>query len=150
MLYRNLLLVIHIATAGAWLGANVMQGMVPGMLGTTGPAAAKWFRATETLAKRFYMPVGITVLVSGILLVLNSDAFSFGSLFVTIGFAAVIIGGVLGGTVFGPKSAAMAEALESGETEHATSIRATLARFGAFDTLVLLVAIYAMVAKLGA
>ena len=41
MLYRNLLLVLHIAAAGAWLGANILQAIIPGILGPVSPAAAK-------------------------------------------------------------------------------------------------------------
>lgn len=150
MAYRDILLVLHIAGAGAWLGANVMQAILPGLLGPTSPAAASWFRATEKLSGRFYIPVGVTVLVTGILLVLNAEAYGFGSVFVTIGFVAIVIGAVLGSTVFGPKSAAIAEAIENGDEDLANSTRETTGRFGALDTLVLLFTIYAMVSKLGA
>lgn len=150
MLYRNLLLVLHIAAAGAWLGANILQAIIPGILGPVSPAAAKWFRATEKLSRSFYIPVGVTVLVTGILLVLHSTVYGFGSVFVTIGFAAVIIGAVLGSTVFGPKSTEIAEAIESGDNERANRVRATTGQFGVLDTLVVLFTIYAMVSKLGA
>jgi sugar phosphate permease len=150
MFYGDILLVIHIAAAGAWLGANLMQAMVPGLLGPVTPAAASWFRTTEKLSGRFYIPVGVTVLVTGILLVLNSDLYGFGSVFVSIGFVAVVIGAVLGSTVFGPKSVAIADAIDAGETDRANKIRGTVGSFGILDTLVVLFTIYAMVAKLGA
>jgi hypothetical protein len=150
MAYRDILLVLHIAGAGAWLGANIMQALVPGLMGPTSPAAASWFRVTEKLSGRFYIPVGVTILATGILLVLDSDPYGFGSAFVSIGFGAVVIGAVLGSTVFGPKSAAIADALDSGNTVLAEKIRATTGQFGVLDTLVLLFAIYAMVSKVGA
>jgi hypothetical protein len=150
MFYGEILLVIHIAAAGAWLGANLMQAIVPGLLGPVTPAASSWFRTTEKLATRFYIPVAVTVLVTGILLVLNSEAFGFGSVFVSIGFVAVIIGAVLGSTVFGPKSVAIADAIDAGETDRAHKIRGTVGSFGILDTMVVLFTIYAMVAKLGA
>ncbi len=150
MFYGDILLVIHIAAAGAWLGANLMQAIVPGLLGPVTPAASSWFRTTEKLSGRFYIPVGVTVLVSGILLVLNSDAYGFGSVFVSIGFVAVVVGAVLGSTVFGPKSVAIADAIDTGEVDRANKLRGTVGGFGVLDTLVLLFTIYAMVAKLGA
>jgi hypothetical protein len=150
MFYRNILLVLHIAGAGAWFGANLMQAIVPGLLGPVSPAAASWFRTTEKLATRFYIPVAVTILVTGILLVLNSEAYGFGSVFVSIGFVAVIIGAVLGSTVFGPKSEAIADAIDSGEADRADKMRGTVGGFGILDTLVVLFTIYAMVAKLGA
>lgn len=150
MFYGHILLVIHIAAAGAWFGANLLQAIVPGLLGPVTPAAASWFRTTEKLSGRFYIPVGVTVLVTGILLVLNSEAYGFGSVFVAIGFATVVIGAVLGSTVFGPKSLAIADAIDAGETDRADKIRVTVGNFGILDTVILLFTFYAMVAKLGA
>lgn len=150
MAYHDILLVLHIAAVGTWLGANIIQALVPGLLGPTSPAAANWFRATEKLSGRLYIPAGVTVLVTGILLVLDSDLYGFSSVFVSIGFAAVIIGAVLGSTVFGPKALAIANALDSGDTALAESTRARTGQFGILDTLVLLFTIYAMVSKLGA
>lgn len=150
MFYGDILLVIHIAAAGAWLGANLMQAIVPGLLGPVTPAAASWFRTTEKLATRFYIPMSVTVLVTGVLLVLNSEAYGFGSVFVSIGFVAIVIGAVLGSTVFGPKSRAIADAIDAGETERAHKVRGTVGGFGILDTMVVLFTIYAMVAKLGA
>lgn len=149
MLYRNLLLVVHIAAVGAWLGANVMQALIPGLIGPESAAASAWFRATEKLSGRFYIPVGVTVLITGILLVLDAPAYGFGTVFVTIGFVAIIVGAVLGSTVFGPKSRAIADAIDSGDTTLAASTRESTGRWGIVDTLVLLFTIYAMVAKLG-
>lgn len=149
MAYRDILLVLHIAGVGTWFGANIMQAVVPGLIGPTSAAAASWFRVTEKLATRLYIPAGVTILVTGILLVLDSSQYGFGSVFVTIGFAAVIIGAVLGSAVFGPKSRAIADALDSGDTVLADKTRATTGQFGALDTLIVLFTIYAMVAKIG-
>lgn len=150
MAYHDILLVLHIAAVGTWLGANIMQALVPGLLGPTSAAASAWFRTTEKLSGRLYIPAGVTVLVTGILLVINSDLYGFGSVFVSIGFGAVVIGAVLGSTVFGPKSLVIANALDSGDTALAESTRATTGQFGVLDTLILLFTIYAMVSKLGA
>lgn len=150
MAYRDVLLVLHIAGVATWFGANVMQAVVPGLIGPTSSAAASWFRVTEKLSTRLYIPAGVTIVLTGVLLVLNSTAYGFGSVFVSIGFAAVIIGAVLGSTVFGPKSRAIADALDSGEIALAEKTRAVTGQFGALDTLILVFTIYAMVAKLGA
>jgi hypothetical protein len=148
--YRDILLVIHISAAGAWLGANLIQAIVPGVVGLESSGAASWFRTTEKLSSRFYIPVGVTVLVTGILLVLKSDRYGFGSTFVTIGFVAVVIGAVLGSAVFGPKSAVTADAIDAGDIALARKTWGTLSSFGILDTLVLLFTIYTMVSKLGA
>lgn len=89
-------------------------------------------------------------MITGILLVIDSDSYGFGSIFVTIGFVAVVIGAVLGSTVFGPKSVAIADAIDRGDVAGANRARATTGQFGVLDTLVLVVTIYAMVFKVGA
>lgn len=149
MVYRNVLLMLHIVAVGTWLGANVVQAIVPGILGPESSATAAWFRATEKLSRFLYIPAGVTVLVTGILLVLNSDLYGFGSAFVGIGFTAVVIGAVLGSVVFGPKSLQIAEAIESGDMSTANRVRGVAGRFGALDTLIIVFTIFAMVSKLG-
>ena len=37
---RDILLVLHIAGAGTWLGANIVQAVAPSMAAKQGPAAA--------------------------------------------------------------------------------------------------------------
>lgn len=149
MVYRDVLLMIHITAVGTWLGANVVQAVVPGILGPESAAAAAWFRATEKLARLLYIPAGVTVLITGILLVLNSEIYGFGLAFVGIGFAAVVIGAVLGSVVFGPKSLQIAQAIESGYLTAANEVRQVAGRFGALDTLIIVFTIFAMVSKLG-
>jgi hypothetical protein len=149
MLYRNLLLFVHIAAVGAWLGANIVQAIVPGLIGQESAAASAWFRVTEKMSKALYIPAGVIVLITGVLLVLDSEVYGFGTLFVTIGFMAVIIGAVLGSVVFGPRSTAIADALESGDVVAANRLRLATGRFGVLDTLIVLFTIFAMVAKLG-
>lgn len=149
MLYRDILLMLHISAVGIWLGANVVQAMVPGLLKSEATAMSAWFRVTEKMSRTLYIPAGVTVLITGILLVLNSELYGFGSVFVTIGFVAVIAGAVLGSVVFGPNSLAIANALDSGDTAAADRLREATGRFGVLDTLILLFTIYAMVAKLG-
>lgn len=149
MTYRDILLVLHIAGAGTWLGANVVQAVVPPAAARAGQAAlASWYRITSALATRLYMPAAILILVTGILLVLQDRAYGFGSLFVTIGFGMVVIGAVLGILVFGPGGESAAEAVESGEHLAIRSAVARLTRWGLIDTLLVLFTITVMVLRL--
>lgn len=151
MLYGDILLVIHIMAAGAWLGGNILQATAPSMIGRDNATVVSgWYRLTEKMSSRFYMPIGITVLITGIFLVLNSNDSSFGSVFVNIGFVTVIVGGVLGARVFGPTSLAMADAVDSGNESAIATSNSKLTRFGVFDTLLLVFTFYVMVSKLGA
>ena len=146
---RDIMLVLHIAGAGAWLGGNVLQAMVPGMAARQSvEAAAGWYRVAAELSKRLYMPAAILVLVTGIVLVLQDDSYSFGSLFVTIGFAMIVIGALFGIFIFDPGSKAAAEAVESGQESRVKAAVKRLATFGTIDTLLLLFTITAMVLRL--
>ncbi len=113
-------------------------------------AAAGWYRVAARLSSRLYMPVGILLLFTGIWLVLDSEVFSFASVFVTIGFAVIIIGALLGEFVFEPGSERAAQAVEAGDQGAIKAAAGRVAAFGTLDTLLVLFAITAMVLKLGA
>lgn len=149
MTFREILLVLHIAGAGTWLGANVVQAVVPPAAARTGAATlAGWYRVTSVLARRVYMPAAFLILITGVALVFDSEAYGFGSLFVTIGFGMVIIGAVLGIVVFGPGGEAAAEAVESEDPSRIRSVVSRLTAWGLVDTLLLLFTITAMVLRL--
>jgi hypothetical protein len=83
-----------------------------------------------------------------ILLVLHSDAYGFGTTFVTIGFGMIVIGAIIGIVVFGPGGDAAAEAVESGDQSRIRSAAARLTRWGLVDTLLLLFTLTAMMLRL--
>lgn len=149
MTYRDVLLVFHIVGAGTWLGANIVQAVVPTAATRFGAVTlAGWYRITSALAKRLYIPAALTILLSGVLLVLEGDAYSFGDTFVTIGFGMIVVGAVLGSVVFGPGGEAAAEAVEAGDTSRIRSAVAKLTTWGLVDTLLLIFTITAMVLRL--
>jgi hypothetical protein len=148
---RDILLVLHIAAAGTWIGANVVQAVAPSMAAKQGPqTAAGWYRIAGGLSTRLYMPVAILLLATGIWMVLISEQFSFGSVFVSIGFAAIVIGALLGKFVFEPGSEKAAAAIESGDAVAMKATAGRIAGFGVLDTLIILFTITAMVISLGA
>jgi hypothetical protein len=147
---RNVLLVIHIAAAGAWLGASVTQMVVAPMLTRqSAEVASAWMTASMSLAKRLYPIAGGVVFAAGIALVLVSDIYGFSDVFVGIGIVVVVLGGILGTRVFGPAAAQAADAYGSGDTTAGRAASTKIARFGLLDVVLLLVAITAMVAKWG-
>jgi hypothetical protein len=149
MTYRNILLVLHIAGAGTWLGANVVQAVVPPSAARLGKEAlAGWYRLSSILARRLYIPAAILILLTGVLLVLENEAYGFGSTFVVIGMAMIVVGAVLGMVVFGPGGDAAASAVESEDESMIRSAVARLTRWGLVDTLLLLTTITVMVLRL--
>lgn len=149
MTYREILLVLHIAGVGTWLGANVVQAMVPPVAARSGVAAlAGWYRVTSVLTRRLYMPAAILILITGVALVIDSEAYGFGSTFVTIGFGMIFVGAVLGIMVFRPAGERAAEAVESEDHPRVRSAVSRLTAWGLVDTLLLLLTITAMVLRL--
>lgn len=146
---RDVLLVLHIAGAGTWFGANIVQAVVPSMaMKQAGPAASGWYRIAGRLSTVLYMPAAILILLTGIFLVLQSEIYGFGSLFVSIGFVTIVIGALLGIFVFGPVSAKAADAIDAGDAEGTKAATGRLAAFGIIDTLLVLTTITVMVLKL--
>ncbi|MEA1903094.1 MAG: DUF2269 family protein [Actinomycetota bacterium] len=146
---RDVLLVIHIAGAGSWLGANLLQAVVPSMAAKQGvEAAAGWFRVAGELSKKFYMPVSTVLLATGIWMVLLDDSISFENVFVVIGIGMIVVGALLGIFVFEPGSEEAATAVESGDEARLKAAVGKIARFGTIDTLLLIVTISVMVIRL--
>ncbi len=145
---REVLLTFHIAGAGISLGANVLQAVVPGMVARHGSqAAAGWYRVAAKLVNRVYVPAAVAIVITGTLLVLGADEYGFGTRFVTVGFAMIVLGAVLGFVVFEKGSERAAEAIESEDRGRVRSAISRLTAFGALDTLLLLLTIVAMVTR---
>jgi len=149
--FRDILLVLHIAGAGTWFGANIVQAVVPPMaLKEAGAAASGWYRIAGRLSTVLYMPAAILILLTGVILVLQSDAYDFDNLFVAIGFVTIAIGALLGTFVFGPVSQRAADAIDANDSAAIKASTGRLAMFGVIDSLLVLTTITVMVLKLGA
>jgi hypothetical protein len=149
---RNLLLIVHITAVAAWLGANFTQGVVGGrLIADEHLTAAAWMRSTLRMGQVLYPPAAVLILLSGIFLVLTSKgAYRFDSPFVAIGVAVVIAGAVLGSLVFGRLWKRAAELHEAGGSADLAAIHQRLTFWGILDTVLMLIALVAMVTRLGA
>lgn len=148
---RDVLLILHIAAAGTWLGADLVQAVGQRMMAGTGSETrAGWYRFTGNLVRPLYMPAVALLVITGVWMVLSIDAYSFADTFVIIGLAVVVVGTVLGFAIFEPTSQAAARAVESDDPASLRSANGKLATFGVIDTLLVLFAITVMVLRLGA
>ncbi|HEX4866418.1 MAG TPA: DUF2269 family protein [Acidimicrobiales bacterium] len=125
---RTLLLWLHIASVAAWLGANFVQ-LVLSPRFAKGPAdvAAAWTRQTIWLGERYYNAAGAVLGVTGVLLVLDGD-WPWGTTFLWVGIAVLVIGGAMGGLLFGPLAKRRVAALESGDALPPSGPRAASSR----------------------
>ena len=141
---RNLLLLVHIASVAAWLGANFVQLVLAPRLRRQGKdEAIAWSEGARFLGQRYYNVAGVIVGVSGVLLVLEGDWRWRG--FVLVGIATVVIGATLGIAAFDPLLRREAAALHLGDDATVARIRHNLTSLAALDTTLLLVAMLAMI-----
>ena len=96
----------------------------------------------------YFPPAAIVILVTGILLVLETD-WAFEDSFVVIGIAAVIAGALLGAKVFDPIAKAAVAAHTEADKAAVRKAYHRFSRFGLLDIAILVFAIVAMVTKLG-
>lgn len=142
MAYRNALLVVHIAAAAAWLGANFTQlALTPWFVRRGGEVAAGWFEATSLLAKRYYSAAGAVLAVTGVLLVIESG-YEWSAGFIAVGITVIVIGAVLGVAFFGPEGERLVEASRAGTPNAGRYLQVAVV-----DTGLVLFAIWAMVSR---
>jgi putative copper export protein len=146
---RSFLLFLHIVGAAGWLGGGLFAFQTYTQVARMGPPAAG--DALKELDKRGTMYFGITsglVLLSGIALVLTSDAFGWTDGFVLIGLGAFILSGVIQSLVGKKANQGLNEAATTGNGIE-PAVRSW--QFGSvWDLVILLVVVWAMVTKLGA
>jgi uncharacterized membrane protein len=147
---RETLLVVHIIGVAAWLGANLTMAFVGTSNAGAEPGTRRWWAVTQGNMGRIYKSVAaVLVLVTGVWLVLDDSGISMGSTFVSIGFAAIIIGILFGVFVYGPGCRRIAQAIDEGDGEAEKSANSRLALVGGIETLILVVTIVAMVGAWG-
>ncbi|HEU5113311.1 MAG TPA: DUF2269 family protein [Acidimicrobiia bacterium] len=146
---RDGLLFLHIVGVAGWLGGGVYAMYTYSALATMEPsAAAAALQRLKKVEDRFFGPASGLVLLSGIGLVLTSEAFGWGDAFVLIGLGAFLISAILGATIGKRNSERLIEAANtgSGVEDALRSWRAGTV----WDFVILAVVIWAMITKLGA
>ena len=143
---RNLLLLVHIASVAAWLGANFVQFVLGPRFRRRGASEARaWSEAAQFLGRRYYNVAGVVVGVSGVFLVLDGHWGWHG--FVLVGIATVVVGATLGIAVFDPLLRQESAALERGDGETAARAQHNVMSVAFLDTALLLVTMLAMIAR---
>ena len=147
MTSRTLVLALHIAAVGAWLGANFVQAVLtPRFAKERADIAAAWTRQTIWLGERYYAVVGALIAITGVILVLDND-WEWSDGFIWVGIGVVVIGAVMGVAVFGPLAKQRADALESGDEATAQAAVGKIIPFAVLDTALVLLAVLARVHK---
>lgn len=143
---RTLLLTLHIAAAGSWLGADIVLHALTPRFERDLSAASTWARAQVWMHGSYYPIVAVMLLATGVLLVLEGG-WSWSSDFIWVGVGAIVLGAALGGGGLGSLSKRRVTALAVGDESTAIDASRKLQRLGVVVTLLPIVAILAMVDK---
>ena len=151
MSWYELLLTIHIAAVGLWLGSGIAITVIgsralavdPPSFGPLALHAGWW-------AGRAHPAAGAVILVAGILMVIDADL-SFGEAWISIALGGWIVVMGLSGGIIGPTSTRLMDAIRErgGYTGDLRPTASRLLRASRLETALLVLIIADMVAKPG-
>lgn len=148
---HNVLLVIHVLSVIVWLGAGVGATFIGARLTAEGGSVAvTWLRLGESMGPRLYGPASGLTLLSGIGLVLTSDAYSFGSLFVILGLTVWVLVAIGNGAFAAPREKKLLKATEEDDEPARRESISVLNRFVAVEYVLLVAVVVAMIFRWGA
>jgi len=103
--WYELLVFLHISAAIIWLGAGFLMTLVIFGARSAGDRAKELSeqQGLGWLAPRLFIPASLSTMIFGVLLVIDSDFWSFDQLWITIGLAGWLVSFVLGFFYFRPE-----------------------------------------------
>jgi hypothetical protein len=141
---RNLMLLAHITSVAAWLGANILQLVIgPRLRARGGDVARQWAETGEFLGKRYYSVVGGLVLITGIGLVFHGHWEWRG--FVLVGIGMVVVGAVTGIVGFDRLFKREVAARTSGDETAAKRAAHNITSLAFMDTFLVLLTMLTMI-----
>lgn len=152
MTLYEFLVLIHVLMAIVWVGGGIaLQVFALRATRSNDSARVAGFSAdAEWIGLRVFMPASVLLLVFGILAALEG-AWDFGSAWISIGFAAMIVSFFVGMGFSGPESARIAKLTAEHGADHPDVTRRIrrILTVSRLELVILLVAVWAMVAKPG-
>jgi hypothetical protein len=143
---RNLLLLAHITSVAAWLGANILQLVIgPRLRARGGDVARQWAETGVFLGRRYYNIIGVLVALTGIALVVHGHWHWRG--FVIVGIVMIVIGAVTGIVGFDRLFKQEVAARTSGDEVTAKRAAHNITSLAFMDTFLLLITMLAMIDK---
>lgn len=147
---NELILIVHILSAAAWIGGGLLGGFVAPRMARSGAGASLgWARVSAEAGTKYFNPAGILTVLTGIGLVLVSDLYDWSDTFVSIGLGVAIATALIGALAQRPGSERIIAALESGDYKAAATEGKKAAIWGSVTAGLLIVAVVVMVLKTG-
>ncbi len=150
---HELLLYVHVVGAIGWLGgaafANVMGTRI--LKAGTPEEGAAFGRQLGWIGERYFTPLSVLVLLSGVGMVLRSPVYSFGDPWITAGFTGIVTTIVIGSGFLGPQAKKMGRLIgERGPADpEVRAVTSRLLLIARIDLLILFVVVAMMVFKPG-
>lgn len=140
-------LLVHIAFVAVWLGSSVSLALASSSAGKQGGPVLTWFAGvSKVLNMRVKSVAFVMLFISGMGLIgMSNDLFDYGEPFVSVGFAAIIIGGAIGGMVHAPASKALAEAAENGDAQSARKAASKASLANGVEVVIVLITMFMMI-----
>ena len=147
----DLLLFLHIVAAIIWIGS----GFFAQLLGSRADKAsddaflAKLMQEIGVLGNKLFVPASLAVLLLGIALVVESDAWGFGQLWIVLGLVGYAMTFVTGAFVLGPTGEKLGAqmAADRGMTPETRAGALRLLALARLDLVVLLMVVFVMAVK---
>jgi uncharacterized membrane protein len=149
--WYEFLLFFHISMAVIWVGGGAMlQVMALRAMSDPDPKRLAGFTGdVELIGTRLLVPVSLLAFVGGLLLVIDSDFWSFSDDWITIGLVLFAITFLAGAGFFGPESGRIKKQIEA-EGPTSPAVQARMRRILALtraDLMVLFLIIFDMAVK---
>lgn len=145
---REFLLVLHILGAAGWVGGGLYGWFAYTQLATNASTSGSALRTLAERADRFFGPIAVTTLVTGIALVWTQDAWSWTDTFVLIGIGVFVFSAGFQPLVASKNEKRLLAVVDEGG-DVGPALRSSHRGF-AIEMAVLVVAVWAMVTRLGA
>ena len=140
---------LHVTTAIVWVGGGIFGAIFTRRAASAAPAHRLGIaRDLACVSKRVFGPMAVLTLVFGVLMVLDRDAIGFDQTWISIGLGAIVLSIALGAAYLGPQSDALVADLEA-DADGALDRLRRISLASAVNIAILLVAVWAMVAKPG-
>lgn len=140
---------LHVFGAVAWVGSGIGLSVLGWRLRRAGDLTSLTaiYRRAEDLGKLLFAPAALLTLAFGVAMVATTAAIGFGDLWILIGFSGIVLSGVAENAIAGPANKRFLAAMDAGDTARADrhAGRALLGNY--LDVAVLIVVVWAMVAR---
>lgn len=145
---RDWLLFFHILGAAGWIGGGLYGWFAYTQIAKNASTSGKALTTLAGAADRYFGPVAVLTLLTGIALVWTQDPWVWNDTFVLVGIGVFVFSAAFQPLVSSKSEKRLLDAVESGG-DTSEALRSSHRTF-AIDVAVVLVALWAMVVKLGA